>query len=119
MADRPQGPRRKVASIREARIKRAFDRIEEHYRGKDASKLEAFLEEQVEAEQAMVVSDVVRQAIEESGLSLAELARQASINHGQLSRFMRGERSLTLATLDPLAKVLRLRMVRGKAPRKR
>jgi DNA-binding phage protein len=87
--------------------------------GKTPAGLEAFLEEQVEAEKAMVASDVVRQAIEASGLSLAELARQAGINHGQLSRFMRGERSLTLATLDPLAKILRLRMVRGKAPRKK
>jgi ribosome-binding protein aMBF1 (putative translation factor) len=120
VADR-KARRRKVVPIAEERIRRAADRIAERYRGKDASRLEAFLVEQVEAEKAMGMSDTVRQAIEASGLSLAELARRSGVSPAQLSRFLRGERSLTLETLDPLAKVLGLELTkkRGKTPRKR
>jgi antitoxin component HigA of HigAB toxin-antitoxin module len=118
VANRP--PRRKkVASIADERIRRAADRIAERYRGKDTSRLEEFLKEQVEAEQMGSMTDVVRRAIEASGLTPAEIGRQAGISKSQLSRFMRGERSMTLETADKLAKVLRLRMVRGRAPRKK
>ena len=119
VADRPQGRRRrKVAQIAEARVERLLDRIADRHRPAP-ERLVAFLAEQVEAEKDMGMSDVVRQAITASGLSLGELGRQAGISTGQLSRFVRGERSLTLESADKLAKVLKLRMVRGKAPRKK
>lgn len=111
---------RKVANLAEERARRAADRIAERYRGKDTSRLEAFLAEQIEAERMDTMSAVVRQAIEASELSITELARRAEIDHGQLSRFMSGQRTITLETLDPLAKVLGLeiRRKRGKAPRR-
>ena len=118
MANRPPR-RRKVANLAEERIRRAADRIAERYRGKDTNRLEAFLSEQIAAEKAMAMSDVVRQAIEASGLSLAELERRAGLSPAQLSRFVRGERTITLESVEKLAEVLRLRMVRGKMPRKK
>ena len=38
----------------------------------------------------------LRQAIRDSGLSLNEIGRRAGVSEGQLSRFLRGDRTLTL-----------------------
>jgi len=38
----------------------------------------------------------LRQAIRESGLSLNEIGRRTGVSEGQLSRFLRGDRTLTL-----------------------
>ena len=53
-------------------------------------------------------SEVLRAAISKSGLSYAELARRAHINHGQIVRFMARQRTLTLPAVDALAEVLGL-----------
>jgi transcriptional regulator with XRE-family HTH domain len=62
------------------------------------------------------VSDRLRRAISESGLSLNELAERSGTDKGRLSRFMRGERGLTLDTVDKLAGVLRLRLTPEPGP---
>lgn len=51
----------------------------------------------------------LRDAIAASGQSLNQLGHAASVNDGQLSRFVRGERTLTLETVGRLCKVLGLR----------
>jgi transcriptional regulator with XRE-family HTH domain len=46
--------------------------------------------------------------IERSGLTRAEIARIADVSEAQLSRFVRGETSLTLAKLDAILDALRV-----------
>ncbi len=57
------------------------------------------------------VSDQLRDALSKAD-SLYELAKEAEVDRSVLSRFMSGERTLTLTTVDKLAKVLKLRLVR-------
>jgi transcriptional regulator with XRE-family HTH domain len=58
----------------------------------------------------MTVSASLRLAVklkrQHSKMTLAELARRSEVDVGQLSRFMRGERSLHLDTVDRLARYL-------------
>ena len=60
-------------------------------------------------------SKAVREALHRSGLSLYAIEKQTGVSAGMLSRFLRGERTLTVATLDKLAEVLVFRV----RPRKR
>jgi transcriptional regulator with XRE-family HTH domain len=55
-------------------------------------------------------SDVIRKAMLESGLSLNQLGKASAIDGGQLSRFMRGKRDLTLASAAKLCEALGLRL---------
>jgi transcriptional regulator with XRE-family HTH domain len=55
-------------------------------------------------------ADVIRQAVVDSGLSLNQLGRASAIDSGRLSRFMRGERDLTLASAAKLCEALGLRL---------
>ncbi len=59
---------------------------------------------------------IVKSAVEKSGLSLAELARQSGVSHPQLSRFMRGERTLTLTSATKLFEALGLEVVGADRP---
>ncbi len=54
-----------------------------------------------------MLSEQLRQAIRDSGLSLQEIGRRAKVAPSQLSLFMTEERSLRLDTADRLAQVLR------------
>ena len=58
------------------------------------------------------ISDQLRGVIRDSGLSLYELARESAVNRAQLTRFVAGERSITLETLDRIAPALRIRLVK-------
>ncbi len=57
------------------------------------------------------ITRVLREAIEASGLPLTELQHRTGVDRSQLSRFLRGERSLTLRSMDLLADELGLRLV--------
>ena len=63
------------------------------------------------------ISDRIRQAITDSGLLLRAIARTAEIDHGSLSRFMSGDRSIMLETVDKLSEVLDIQIER--TPHKR
>jgi transcriptional regulator with XRE-family HTH domain len=52
----------------------------------------------------------LREAIAASGLSLNQLGEKSGVSDGQLSRFMRGERTLTMETASPLCRVLGLEL---------
>jgi transcriptional regulator with XRE-family HTH domain len=56
--------------------------------------------------------DRVREGIRSSGQSLNELGKKAGIDHGRLSRFVRGERDLTLSAAARLCAVLGLQLVK-------
>ena len=59
------------------------------------------------------LSDQIRAAIARSG-SLYELAEATGVDRGILSRFARGERTITLATADRLVDALKLRLTAGR-----
>ena len=44
--------------------------------------------------------------------SMAEISRETGISKGQLSRFVHGERSLSLPAADRLVKYFRLKLVK-------
>jgi transcriptional regulator with XRE-family HTH domain len=58
----------------------------------------------------MTVSESLRFAVNQelrrSNISLAELARRSEVDVAQLSRFLKGQRSLTLDSVDRLARHL-------------
>lgn len=65
------------------------------------------------------LTQTIRKAIQTSGLSLNGLGDKADVDPGQISRFMRGERSMTLTTVEALLDALNLqvRLVRRKGAR--
>lgn len=62
----------------------------------------------------MNISAALRDAIRIDGRSLNALARESGVDSGQLSRFMRDERSLTLDSADKLIVALGLKCELGK-----
>lgn len=58
------------------------------------------------------LSEQLRSALEDCGLSRYEVARQTGISESTLSRFANGERGLPLKTVDLLARFLELELVR-------
>lgn len=59
------------------------------------------------------LTDQLRHAIRARSGSAYELAQVAGVDSGILSRFLRGERDVTLATADRLAVALGLKLVKG------
>jgi transcriptional regulator with XRE-family HTH domain len=58
------------------------------------------------------MSEVIRQGIRESGLTLVALGKRSGVSPGQLSRFVRGERDLTLSVGLRVAEALGLQLVK-------
>jgi transcriptional regulator with XRE-family HTH domain len=56
--------------------------------------------------------EVLKDAIRESGQSLTQLGKASRVSPGQLSRFMRDERSLSLEATEKVCTFLRLTLVR-------
>jgi transcriptional regulator with XRE-family HTH domain len=60
---------------------------------------------------ALNLSEEIRAAINKSKLSGYELCEQSGVDRAVLSRFLRGERSITLDTADKLVEALELKLV--------
>lgn len=58
------------------------------------------------------ISDTLREAIEESGLSLYRIAADTGIIRSSLIRFLRGDQSLRLDKADVLAEYLGIEVVK-------
>ena len=58
----------------------------------------------------MELSDALRQAIIDSGLSYYRLAKDSGVDSVVISRFVCGERDLRLETASRLAKALRVEL---------
>ena len=58
------------------------------------------------------MTDVLKAAIEESGLTRYRIAKDTGIDEAALMRFMRGETSLRLDKADVLAEYLGLELVK-------
>jgi transcriptional regulator with XRE-family HTH domain len=61
-----------------------------------------------------VISDALRDAIKASERTHYSLAKEAGIRPQMIDYFMRGEKSLSLETVDKLAPVLQLTVVAGR-----
>jgi len=57
------------------------------------------------------LSEVLRHAIRESGMTEYQIAKRAGISQIMISRFISGERDIRLATADKLAHALGLKLV--------
>ena len=64
------------------------------------------------------LSDQLRTAIRDSGLTRYQIGKELGIDEGALSRFMSGERGLRLSVLDRLSVFLEVRIVRIKRVRR-
>jgi transcriptional regulator with XRE-family HTH domain len=62
------------------------------------------------AKQTTDLADQLRAAIRASGLSLNQLGQTTGVDSGRLSRFMRGERDLTLGASTSLCRLLGLEL---------
>ena len=66
----------------------------------------------------MALQDQLRQAIEDSGLTLYRIAKDSGVVYQVLHRFASGERDLTLETASRLAHYFQMRLTRPKRPKK-
>jgi transcriptional regulator with XRE-family HTH domain len=65
------------------------------------------------------LSDLVRRAIEDCGKTRYEIAKATGVSEGGLSRFMSGERDMTLRLLDRIAPVIGVKFVVERPKRRR
>ena len=63
--------------------------------------------------------DQLRDAIRSSGLSLNQLGECCGVDRGRLSRFMRGERGLSLESVEVICKALGLCLTASKPGRRK
>ena len=70
------------------------------------------------ARRTKYVSDQLRNAINDSGLSRYAVCQACGIDKGTMSRFMAGDVGLSLETIDRLADYLGLQIVRRRKRRK-
>ena len=61
------------------------------------------------------LTDQLRAAVADSGMTLSDLARATGVDKSALSRFVNGERGLSMEALDAIGEHLRLRIVADKA----
>jgi plasmid maintenance system antidote protein VapI len=67
----------------------------------------------------LTFSDELRRAVARCGLTRYRISRDLGVAESTLSRFMSGERGLTLKCLDRLAALLDLHLAAGKRPKKK
>jgi transcriptional regulator with XRE-family HTH domain len=67
----------------------------------------------------MKFSDQIKRAVAECGMSRYRLSQLTGIDQPMLSRFVRGQKNLSMPALDRLAGVLRLQIVRNKQKAKK
>lgn len=60
------------------------------------------------------LSNQIRQAVDDCGLTRYAIAKETGIDNATLSRFMTGERGLPMKTLDVLADFLELNITMGR-----
>lgn len=68
------------------------------------------------SERRELVSDQLRRAIRDCGVSRYMLARESGVSQAALSLFMNGHRGLSMTALDALGECLNLRVTVGRKP---
>ncbi|MCC7476721.1 MAG: helix-turn-helix transcriptional regulator [Pirellulales bacterium] len=64
-----------------------------------------------------LVSDQIRQAIDDSGLTRYRIAQETGISETTLALFYNGQRGLPMRTLDTLGEFLELKVTLGRKPK--
>jgi len=65
------------------------------------------------------LSDQVRQAIDDSGLTRYRIAQETGIDESALAKFYNGHRGLSLQTLDALGEYLELTIIMRRKPKRK
>ncbi len=65
------------------------------------------------------LSDQIRRAVRTSGRSCYSICKWSGLDQSSLSRFMRGERGLSMRSLDDLADILKLNLRSPRRNRKK
>jgi transcriptional regulator with XRE-family HTH domain len=66
-----------------------------------------------------LLTDQLRQAIENSGLTRYQIAKRTGIDESALAKFYNGHRGLSMGALNALGEFLQLRIVMGRKPTKK
>jgi len=66
-----------------------------------------------------LMSDQLRQAIDDCGETRYRIAKETGINEAALSKFYLGQRGLSMKALDALGEYLQLTIKLGRKPRKK
>lgn len=67
-------------------------------------------------EPAKLLTDQLRQAIDDSGLTRYQIAKEAGIDESALAKFYNGRRGLSMDALNALGECLQLRITLGRRP---
>lgn len=65
------------------------------------------------------LTDQLRQAIDDSGLTRYEIAKESGIDESALAKFYNGRRGLSMVSLNALGEFLQLKITLGRKPRKK
>lgn len=68
---------------------------------------------------AKQLTDQLRQAIDDCGLSRYEIAKQTGIDESALAKFYNGHRGLSMEALNALGEFLELKIILGRKPSKK
>jgi len=63
-----------------------------------------------------LLTDQLRQAIDDCGLTRYEIAKQTGIDESALAKFYNGHRGLSMEALNALGEFLRLTIILGRKP---
>lgn len=69
--------------------------------------------------QTILVTDQLRQAIDDSGLTRYRIAKETGLSESTLAQFYNGHRGLSMNALNALGEFLDLKVVLGRKPRKK
>ena len=63
-----------------------------------------------------LLTDQLRQAIDDSGLTRYRIAKEAGISESALAQFYNGHRGLSMESMNALGEFLQLRIIMGRMP---
>jgi transcriptional regulator with XRE-family HTH domain len=66
-----------------------------------------------------LLTDQLRQAIDDSGLTRYQIAKETGIDESALAKFYNGHRGLSMDALNALGELLQLKITLGRKPRKK
>jgi transcriptional regulator with XRE-family HTH domain len=66
-----------------------------------------------------LLTDQLRQAIDDSGLTRYQIAKATGIDESALAKFYNGHRGLSMAALNALGQFLELKITMGREPSKK
>ena len=66
-----------------------------------------------------LLTDQLRQAIDDSGLTRYQIAKETGIDESALAKFYNGHRGLSMDALNALGKFLQLKITLGRKPRQK